>query len=94
MTADRFEVAHPPLTQTGRTNAEETRPETAEVLIDPKRLQAAHAAHMLVGRDAPLDTLIGVAEFVLGEHAKVKRVDLGALAAGSTGPTRPRHPPR
>ncbi|MDT8915803.1 hypothetical protein [Amycolatopsis sp. PS_44_ISF1] len=72
-----------PMTHADEPTAE-SRPKPVDALIDPKRLQAAHAAHALLGEDATLDTLIGLGEFILGEHAKGGRVDLGALAAPST----------
>ncbi|WP_394620989.1 hypothetical protein JNUCC0626_18400 [Lentzea sp. JNUCC 0626] len=54
-----------------------TKPAEAEgpVLIDVKRAQAAALAHQLLGGpEAHLDDLIGVAEFLLGEHKPVTRI--------------------
>ncbi|MBP2323309.1 hypothetical protein JOF56_003694 [Kibdelosporangium banguiense] len=66
------------------TIADQSKPETAEVLIDPKRLQAAHAAHAMLGKDVHLDDLIGVAEFILSEHKPVPRVETTAVSAPLT----------
>lgn len=55
-----------------------------EVLIDLKRLQAAHAAHTLLGKDALLEDLIGVSEFILDEHIRSGVVETVTLESAPT----------